>query len=134
MTNSGEPNCPASASSRSGSWGEGRRRSVFNPWSPSLQQRIDEREQPIKRAAVGIEHGTPGGTHDRAEVGVGKEPLYRVGELAGVGDDDRRAGVHEELRDFLAVEVVRPRQYRAPDRGRLEQVVAADRGQAAGHE
>src|SRR5687768_114254 len=102
MTKSGEPNWAASASSRSGSWGDVSRRSVFNPGSPSLQQRIDEREQPIKRAAICVEHRPAGGTHDRAQVGVVEEPIDCVSELSGVRDDYRRAGVHQKLGDLLA--------------------------------
>src|SRR5262245_13457300 len=115
MTKSGEPNWAASASRAAGAYGAARLRSVFNPASPSLQQGIDQGQEPIERAAVRVEHGPPGGAHDRAQLRVLEEPGHRVRELTGVRDDEGGAGVHEEPRDLLAVEVVRAGEDRPSD-------------------
>ena len=48
--------------------------------------------------------------------------------------DAHRAMLHEHFRDIRGIEIVRTRQDRQAQRGRLEQIVAADGHQAAAHE
>ena len=57
-----------------------------------------------------------------------------AGQFARILHHQRGALVEQQLRDVLGVEHVGPGQHRHAERDRLEQVVAADRHQAAGDE
>ena len=69
-----------------------------------------------------------------APVGVAQQARECRGESAGVAHRDQRALLRQGARDVRAVELLGPGEHRQAQRCRLEQVVAADRHQAAADE
>src|SRR5262249_54784937 len=93
-----------------------------------------QRQEFSERAAIAVDALACACADARALRRVPNEGRDARGELLGTVHDLGRALGDQQPRDLLAVEVVRSRQDRHSERGRLEQVVAADRYEAAADE
>ena len=93
------------------------------------------REQPRDAAAVQFDELPSAGAQLAASsAGSAKNSTQYVGQRRRIGDFHGAAAAHQQSRDFLAVGIIRSRDHRHAERGRLEQIVPADRHQTSADE
>jgi len=98
------------------------------------QRRFDKNEQPLDAAAIRLDDVLADGTDASAFSGLAEQALQRSRQLFRAGQLQGRAAAQQQQCNFFAVEMRWSRQHRQAQRRRLEQVVPADRHQAAADE
>ncbi len=94
-------------------------------------QGIEQAEQAIQRTAILLHDPESLAADGRGALRIGEQFADRVRQPGRVVDHAARTEFHEHIRDLLCVIDVRADDDRQTQRGGLQQVVAADRHQAA---
>jgi len=98
------------------------------------QQRLDEGEQPLDAAAIRLDDLFADRADAPAFGGIIEQPQQQRRQLMRIGYLQGRTLPQQQPRNVLAVLMRRAGQHRQTQRSRLEQIVSADRHQAAADE